>query len=89
MNKEELLTKKFEFETTVEISIYNLLWQFNDAEKRVLVQELIDEISTEDNQDLIINQSSLEDEFKRRHFTQVQNDYSLEEIETLLPNKEK
>lgn len=85
--KRELLTKEFDFEATIHISVYDFLKKFTSAEKRQLAQELIDEILIDDDLPLTVKSNSLEDEFKRRHFTQVQNDYSLEELEQLLPNK--
>jgi hypothetical protein len=79
---EELLTKLFEIETTVEVSMYDLLDNFNDAEKRELARELVD-----GDKDLNIGEPSLEDEYKYKYFAQVQDDYSLEELEQLLPDK--
>jgi hypothetical protein len=85
---EELLTKEISIDTCVEVSVYDLLNTFDDGEKRELARELIDEISTEYDHDLFIGEPSLEDEFKKRHFERVQNNYSLQELEQLLPNKE-
>jgi hypothetical protein len=68
---EELLTKEFEFETTIDISIYDILHQFNDAQKRALVKELIDEVTIEDEDDLIYHEPSLGDVYKMNHFKKV------------------
>lgn len=48
---------------------------------------MIDEISVEYDDDLYVGEPSLEDEFKKRHFKKVQNDYTLQELEQLLPSK--
>ena len=87
MKKEELLTKEMEFEATVNISVHDLLESFDEAEKRALVQEMIDEISTEHDQDLVLLHPSLEDEYKSKHFKRIHSQYTLQEIEILLPDK--
>jgi hypothetical protein len=53
--KEELLTKEFEFEASI---------------------------------DIFIGEPSLEDEYKIKHFADVRRQYSLQELEKLLPDKE-
>lgn len=85
---EELLTKEFEFEASVDISILDILNHFDEAEKRELARELIDEISTEYDADLYIGEPSLEDDYKKKHFSDVRRQYSLEELEKLLPDRE-
>jgi hypothetical protein len=82
---EELLTKEFEFETTIEVSVMDLLGQFNESQKRALVRELIDEVTVEDNQELILNDLSLGDKYKLDHFKSVMDHYELDQLETILP----
>ena len=85
---EELLTKEFEFEATVDVSVYDLLRKFDEAERRELARELVDEISTEYDDELYLGAPSLGDEYKLKHFAHVHHQYSLQELEQLLPNKE-
>ena len=85
MKNEELLTKEFEFETTIDISVYDVFDQFNDAEKRALVKEMVDEVTVEDDEELLYHQISLGDQYKLDYFKKVMDKYSLEELETALP----
>ena len=84
----ELLTKEFEFEATVDISILDVLSHFDDAEKRELARELVDEISTEYDVELFIGEPSLGDEYKTKYFGRIRHQYTLQELEQLLPDKE-
>jgi hypothetical protein len=87
---EELLTKELEIETTVtvDVSVYDLLKQFDEAERRELARELVDEVSTEYDDELYLGEPSLGDEYKLKHFAHVHHQYSLQELEQLLPDKE-
>lgn len=82
---EELLTKEFEFETTVTVSFYDILNEFNEAQKRALVKELIDEVTVEDDEDLLFHELSLGDQYKLDYFKKVMDRYELEQLEVLLP----
>ena len=82
---EELLTKKFEFETTIEVSILDLLHEFDEAQKRALIRELIDEVTVEDNEDSTYVELSLGDQYKLDHFKKVMDNYTLEQLEEVLP----
>ena len=85
MKNEELLTKEFSFEATIDISIYDVFEQFDKKEQRALVKEMVDEVTVEDDDDLIEHELSLGDKYKLDYFKSVMDRYNLQQLETALP----
>jgi len=90
MSEQELITKEFDFTAEIQVSIYDILQELDEEEKRQLLNELIEEIGLEtenDETEVDIAAPSVEEGMKLNYLRRASKFYTLEEVEQRLPEK--